>query len=175
MQAKWAKLPAGWRAAIWLGIGLIIGVGGAATDESAIKDAEGITARETSIIHEAEAHRDEMVDEADSAEARLDETNAELAKRESSSKKKLSRLRSQIRSSERTISRSSFEGDGTYIVGDDIEPGTYKSSGGEGCYWARLDKGGDIIDNEIGDGPAVVNVQPGDFSLRVSSCATFNK
>jgi hypothetical protein len=34
-------------------------------------------------------------------------------------------------------SGSSF-GDGDWIVGTDIQPGTYRKSGGAGCYYARL-------------------------------------
>lgn len=28
--------------------------------------------------------------------------------------------------------------DGTHLVGTDIQPGTYRTEGGEGCYWQRL-------------------------------------
>ena len=47
---------------------------------------------------------------------------------------------------------SSSFGDGTFIVNNDIQPGTYKNSGGDSCYYARL-KGfggtvGDIIAND---------------------------
>jgi hypothetical protein len=36
-----------------------------------------------------------------------------------------------------TDSTTSFK-DGTYIIGTDVEPGTYRSSGSSGCYYARL-------------------------------------
>ena len=38
---------------------------------------------------------------------------------------------------------------GTYIVGSDIAPGTWKSSGGSGCYWARLSGFSGTIGNII--------------------------
>lgn len=28
--------------------------------------------------------------------------------------------------------------DGTHMIGTDIQPGTYRTDGGEGCYWERL-------------------------------------
>ena len=70
---------------------------------------------------------------------------------------------------------NTFPGDGTFIVGDDIQPGTYKSAGGSGCYWARQDQGGETIDNYIGDGATVVTVRSSDFALRVARCAPFTK
>jgi hypothetical protein len=36
-----------------------------------------------------------------------------------------------------TSSKTTF-GPGTWIVGTDVAPGTYRSSGGDGCYWERL-------------------------------------
>lgn len=32
----------------------------------------------------------------------------------------------------------SVVGDGTWEVGKDIQPGTYRAAGGDGCYWAIL-------------------------------------
>ncbi len=40
-------------------------------------------------------------------------------------------------------------GEGTYIVGTDIEPGTYRELGGEFCYWSRLSGFGGGIDQII--------------------------
>jgi len=68
-----------------------------------------------------------------------------------------------------------FAGDGTFVVGSDVQPGTYKSDGGSGCYWGREDSAGKTIDNNIGDGPSVVTIQPGDFAIRTARCAPFHK
>lgn len=53
-------------------------------------------------------------------------------------------------------------GDGTYQVGVDIAPGTYRSAGGVMCYWKRLGSlnASDIIDNNDSPGPQVVGIQP---------------
>lgn len=44
--------------------------------------------------------------------------------------------------------------DGTLLVGQDVKPGTYQTRVTEGavissCYWARLDRNDEIIDNDI--------------------------
>ena len=41
-------------------------------------------------------------------------------------------------------------GSGTYLVGDEIQPGTYYVEGEiEDCYWERQDGAGEIIDNNF--------------------------
>ncbi|MDI3213211.1 hypothetical protein [Arthrobacter sp. AL12] len=40
--------------------------------------------------------------------------------------------------------------DGTYVVGETMQPGTYKTKPGvKDCYWTRNAGGGDIIDNDF--------------------------
>jgi hypothetical protein len=69
-------------------------------------------------------------------------------------------------------------GDGTFTVGTDIQPGTYRTrSGSPGCYWERL-KGfsgtfGDIITNDNTDGPAVVTIAASDKGFQSSGCGTW--
>jgi hypothetical protein len=62
--------------------------------------------------------------------------------------------------------------DGTYVVGVDIKAGTYHSTGGNGCYWARLssDNETDIIDNHLGDGPTTVTIKRGDHAFETNGC-----
>jgi hypothetical protein len=65
---------------------------------------------------------------------------------------------------------------GTYLVGRDIEAGTYRGEAGadimESCYWARL--GGvtgeldDLLANDNATGQFFVEVQPSDFALQVA-------
>lgn len=73
---------------------------------------------------------------------------------------------------------------GTYEVGtgaDQIAPGKYKSTGPDGsgiCYFARLKTSdgsmGDIIANELSQGPAVMTVKASDGFVKISGC-TFVK
>ncbi|OBF92112.1 hypothetical protein A5791_14580 [Mycobacterium sp. 852002-51163_SCH5372311] len=78
--------------------------------------------------------------------------------------------------------KTTIETDGTYRVGIDIVPGTYRSAGanpqGESdCYWARLNSLNPthIIINGLGTGPQVVTVQPGDTAFLTHSCLTWQK
>lgn len=75
-------------------------------------------------------------------------------------------------------------GDGTYIVGSDIKPGTYKSAGPaaggiDECYYER-DRNTDdplqkIIDNGNSKGQTVVVVKSGDYSVTFTGCQPFVK
>ena len=70
-------------------------------------------------------------------------------------------------------------GDGTYIVGTDIEPGTYRNSGGNGCYHERISGFSgeltDIISNENTNAPAVVQIAPTDAGFESKRCGTWEK
>jgi len=75
-----------------------------------------------------------------------------------------------------TASRVTF-GDGIFIVGTDIEPGTYRSTGQSGCYYVRL-SGFDgsldqILASENTDSPAVVTIEPVDKGFKSSRCGTW--
>jgi hypothetical protein len=75
---------------------------------------------------------------------------------------------------------SSFSGDGNYIVGTDIQPGTYRTRVPSGnCYYARLSgfggSNGDILANTNTDGPAVITIAPTDKGFQTSSCGTWTK
>ena len=72
-----------------------------------------------------------------------------------------------------TSSRTTF-GDGIYMIGTDIEPGTYRNNSEQGCYYARL-RGfggvlGDIISNENTNSPAIVTISPADKGFKSSRC-----
>jgi len=77
-----------------------------------------------------------------------------------------------------TQSTTSFE-DGAYIVGTDIEPGTYRSSGGSGCYFSRLSGFthdlGTILANNVTDEPAIVEIAPTDAGFESKRCGTWTK
>lgn len=57
-------------------------------------------------------------------------------------------------------------GDGTYLVGRHIKAGTYRSPGGQDCYWARLrDTSGlasSIIASNRRRGPQIVTIRKGE-------------
>jgi hypothetical protein len=77
------------------------------------------------------------------------------------------------------ITLSTNFGDGDYIVGTDIQPGTYKNSGQQGCYYARLSGFGhtvdDVIANDNTDNVAIVTIAPTDKGFEATRCGTWTK
>lgn len=77
-----------------------------------------------------------------------------------------------------TQSKTSFD-EGAYIVGTDIEPGTYRSSGSSGCYYERLSgfTGGfeNLIANGLSDTPTIVTIAPTDAGFQSQRCGTWTK
>lgn len=69
--------------------------------------------------------------------------------------------------------------DGTYVVGLDIAPGTWRTAGQSGCYWARLkDLTGDmgsLLANENSPGSAVVAIAATDKGFTSRRCGTWTK
>lgn len=73
-------------------------------------------------------------------------------------------------------------GQGTHVVGTDIQPGTYKTTGPAGsspCYWARLSdtsgEGDAIIANDLSDGPSTVTIKKTDGAFETSRCSLWTK
>jgi hypothetical protein len=77
-----------------------------------------------------------------------------------------------------TKSKTRF-GPGTYVVNLDLAPGTYRSRGGDGCYWARLRAFtgglGAIIANDNPLGSAVVTIGRGDRGFESSRCGPWTR
>lgn len=77
-----------------------------------------------------------------------------------------------------TTTKTSFS-DGIYIIGTDIEPGTYHTNGQTGCYWARLRDfsggGTNIIDNGNSNGLVSVTILSTDKGFSADHCGTWIK
>jgi hypothetical protein len=68
--------------------------------------------------------------------------------------------------------KTTIDGDGTYAVGKDIQPGTYSSAGPVGngaCYWKRT-SGTNIVDNALSKKAQIVQIQPTDTSFTTNEC-----
>jgi hypothetical protein len=66
--------------------------------------------------------------------------------------------------------------DGTYVVGEDVKPGTYRTrEPHDGCYWERLSgfSGNDTITNELTNDLTVVTVAKSDAGFSSSGCGTW--
>lgn len=72
-----------------------------------------------------------------------------------------------------------FSGHGTYIVGVDIAPGTWRNDGSANCYWARLAGFSgtldDIIANDNPDGTAIVTIAATDKGFMSNRCGIWTK
>lgn len=77
-----------------------------------------------------------------------------------------------------TFDQTIFD-DGIFIVGTDIQPGTYKSSGTDRCYYSRLSGFSGtldhIISNENTNTAAVVTIIPTDKGFKSANCGTWTK
>lgn len=73
-------------------------------------------------------------------------------------------------------------GEGKFLVGTDIAPGSYQTTGPSGrldCYWERLKNTSDatdsIIANDLGPGPALVTIDKSDAAFQTRWCNTWTK
>jgi hypothetical protein len=80
-----------------------------------------------------------------------------------------------------TSGATTIPGDGTFLVGTDIQAGTYHAdaSPSGNCYWERdSDLNGNlnsIISNDNSSGPVVVQIGSSDAAFNDSGCGTFTK
>jgi len=113
-----------------------------------------------------------LADESKKRESELAAAEATLATRSAA----LDAREAAIKSTETTVAANTIPGDGTFVVGSDVQPGLYKSEGGSRCYWSRMNAAGDdTIDNYFGAGPAVLTIQSTDGLIKTSHCAPFTK
>lgn len=71
----------------------------------------------------------------------------------------------------------------TLVVGVDIQPGTYRTTGPAGgtgqCYWARMNSTtgdiGDVIDAGMPSGPATVTIAATDKSFQTAGCGEWTR
>ncbi|MHC9296060.1 hypothetical protein ACRCUN_26655 [Mycobacterium sp. LTG2003] len=78
------------------------------------------------------------------------------------------------------VPATAMDHDGIFVVGTDIEPGTYASAGpveNGTCYWKRMADlhGGDIIDNAFTKKPQAVQIDATDKAFKTSGCQAWQK
>ncbi|GAA3925224.1 hypothetical protein GCM10022244_38420 [Streptomyces gulbargensis] len=72
-------------------------------------------------------------------------------------------------------------GDGVFLVGKDIQPGTYRSDGKDNalCYWARLSDTTGELEDTIASGNAkgqtIVKIDTSDKAFQSSDCKPWQK
>jgi hypothetical protein len=120
---------------------------------------------------------------ADDRETGLDDREAELARRAADLDQLAADLQAReeaIVGEEQKVIEDTIGGDGTYIVSEDISPGTYRAQGsGDSCYWARLSglsgELGDIITNYIGSANTTVEIGASDEAFETNGCGDWTK
>ena len=70
--------------------------------------------------------------------------------------------------------------DGTWGVNTEIEPGWYRSSGGQTCYWQRRsnyenDRNGVIAEHQFNTGSGLVHISRSDVAFTSFSCGHWTK
>ena len=138
----------------------------ALADLEAAEDARD-TAREK--LATAEDDRDAAIARAEDAEGQLEDAQAELEAAEAAAAEE---------EAQAEAAGTQF-GDGTWVVGEDIEPGVYRNNGGGWCYWERLSglsgEFGDIIANGAPEGQAVVEISSSDAAFSSEGCGTWTQ
>ena len=145
--------------------------------EDAPDPSEEATKRADQIVRDARA---EIRTEREAARRELERARdkAQRAREEAAAeRRRLQRLEREAGIVKEQIARNSFPGEGTFVVGEDIDPGVYRADASPGCYWARLNSldTSDIIDNNNADGPVVIEVLATDRAVTVNRCAEFKK
>jgi hypothetical protein len=165
----------------------LIGIGiGAASAAPAVEDSpeyktlSGELDDAKSELSDAQAQAS-RVDEVDAATAANEKRSEELDKRQSGLKDTEAALVKRERAvgiKETEIANNTISGEGTYAVGQDIKPGTYKSGAAASgnCYWqiSTDPNGADIINNNNSSGQSLVTVSNGQY-LTLSGCDDFVK
>ncbi|MDQ1293655.1 MAG: hypothetical protein QG608_1536 [Actinomycetota bacterium] len=74
---------------------------------------------------------------------------------------------------------SRIAGTGVFLVGKEVRPGTYRTSGGATCYWARLRATDGTLESIIANGvpsaQAVVTVQASDKAFDTANCGVWER
>jgi hypothetical protein len=175
IRSAWVKYAA--VALVAFGLGGIAGGGGDKTPRPAAKPRT-VTVTKTRTVRvppssaaRQREHRRLLAERQKVATARKQLRSEQSAV--ATERSKLRRLTGQVSEAR----ASSFRGTGTYLVGADIQPGTYRAAATPGCYWARLATldTTDIIDNDNADGPVVVQIAPSDKAFQVDGCGTFHR
>lgn len=146
-----------------------IGLGAAGASDPTGERAKAVAAREETVAQQEQ----DLQERTDSEKTALDDRKTQLDRQSAD----LARRERELLPKEQEAAKNTIEGDGIFLVGKDINPGTYRNSGTSGCYWKRSSgTSGDfdeILANGNESGPAVVTIQPGDVAFTSKRCGTW--
>ena len=158
--------------AFFVGVGA--GASGDATPAAPTPEpVETVTAEP--VVVEVDPSEDVLAEIAE-REAAMEEQAAGFDVRESD----LDEREDAITGAEAAIEEGTIPGTGIFLVGENIEPGTYRGDGSGGnCYWARLSGTSgdfdDLIANDLPGGPTVVTIARSDVAFETTGCAEWVK
>lgn len=166
-DTKWKLLV------VSVAVGFIIGAGSMSGDRAA---AESDSKR---IVAEAKSERAKILGSAGEEKDSLASDVSNLRGEKKALTADVKKLRGEFAALTKRKAASTFEGNGMYLVGTDVAPGTYRAAASPGCYYAVLANlsgaGNDIITNGNVDGPVVFTVPSSAKGVEVSRCATFTR
>lgn len=146
---------------------------------------------DTTEVASASGQIDERRQALDDRKADLDERETELVERAEQLKdrkaaldKRAARLDEKEQKKAKQEAANTIPGDGVFMVGEDVKPGTYRTGGSAyggdmPCYFARLkDTSGDfnaIITNGNPVGPTTVTIKSSDDAFETSGCQEWSR
>lgn len=166
-----------WPWIVGIVVALFVGVGIGSTGEAepeVITETETVTEEvevevEPADLQERRVELTAGEEENEALAEELDQRTEDLDARE----EELDQREESISATETEIEDNTIPGSGVYMVGEDIEPGTYRSDG-DSCYWARLagfsGSLDDIIANDNVSGTAYVTIDPSDVAFESNRC-----
>jgi hypothetical protein len=153
----------------------IVGLSGCAVAKTDQAAAAASKPAATAAPADVQAKTEELA----GREAVLDTRLAQLDRRE----KDLDAREAGIVKSEKVekVAAAATFGEGTYLVGEDIKPGTYRTSGptDDNCYWARRSgtsgSFSELITNGNPAGPTTVTIKSSDAAFETSGCGDWTR
>jgi multidrug efflux pump subunit AcrA (membrane-fusion protein) len=168
--------------------------GSLASTSQELEDAEEELAASNELVSEGSDAVDDLRAQAEDAQAQAEEelaqaqadaadeiagVRADLADRRARIEERESELDEReeaITAFETAVENNSF-GDGTYLIGEEVQPGRYRNDGSGGfCYWERLSGLSGSFNEIIANGsPNIVDIAATDEAFHTEGCGTWQK
>lgn len=161
-----------------------------------LSEEHAVTGTELAETREAEAAQQETIDDLrdeltalaepleeldereeglDGREEELDQWEGELTDLE----EELDEREAEVTTLETEVEENSIPGTGTFLVNEEVSPGTYRSDDLSSCYWARLSATDGSLDaiiaNNFGGGRQVVTINGSDVAFETDGCGNWTK
>jgi hypothetical protein len=146
--------------------------------------AESAAAEARTVAAEAQSVADAKAKvELDAALAKVAEDRAALKAEKVAFAAETKRVKGELAEREKAVGIAEVQkeansfGNGVHVVGVDIRPGTYRTDGAEGCYWAKLRQDEDIIDNDwmVNGGRTTVTITSSVYKFESNDCGTWTR